>query len=71
MLRLLLWLSTLIGEDVNDSLHFDFGDNQFPHFLGSKYSEEDIEVDENSDTKFNTVKKYIPSSILQYIVTNV
>jgi hypothetical protein len=36
--------SEKIGEDVNDSQHFNFGDNQFPNFLGSRNGPEENDV---------------------------
>jgi hypothetical protein len=63
--------SEKIGEDVNDSQHFNFGDNQFPNFLGSRNGAEDNDVDDSLDIEFDTVKKFVPSSILHYISSNV
>ena len=62
--------SEKIGDDVNDSQHFNFGDNQFPNYLGSLKEYIDIE-DDIVDIEFKSVKKYIPSSIIEYITTAV
>ncbi len=56
--------SEKIGEDVNNSYHFNFGDNQFPTFLGSRNGSDDNDADDNLNNQFKTVKKFIRSSIL-------
>jgi hypothetical protein len=63
--------SEKVGEDVNDSQHFNFGDNQFPNFLGSKNGAEGNDNVDSLDIEFDTVKNFIPSSILHYITSNV
>ena len=59
--------SEKLGEDVNDSYHFNFGDNQFPTFLSSRNESDDNDADDNLNNQFETVKKFIPTSILNYI----
>ena len=66
--------SEKLGIHVNDSIHVDFGDNKFPYFLGNKKNkaveEEDIDIDETSylsKEQIQSLKKYIPQSILSFL----
>lgn len=68
--------SEKIGEHVNDAKHVDFGDNKFPYFLGNKKNkeveEEIFEFDEDSylsKEQIDSLKKYIPQSILSFLST--
>ena len=69
-----------LGEDVNDHFHHDFGDNMFPYFGDSNpkatnqndIEEEDIDnIDHNpsvlSIADMNSLKKYIPVSVILYL----
>jgi len=69
--------SEKLGEHVNDSIHVDFGDNKFPYFLGNKKNKdvvEDImEFDEScylTKEQMQSLKKYIPQSILSFLSTS-
>ena len=70
--------SKQLGEDVDDKFHYDFGDNQFPYFLGNQsisaqtYSTSDSSSDD--DEEKNTidnlnVSKYIQKSLTTYCTT--
>lgn len=70
--------SEKLGEHVNDAVHVDFGDNKFPYFLGNKknkdVAEDIMEFEEScylSKEQINSLKKYIPQSILSFMSTSI
>jgi hypothetical protein len=72
--------SEKLGENVEDSFHYDFGDNMFPHFKENRktksvFEEEDgsdEDLDEEEDVlnrkRLSNLTEYIPQSILDFIL---
>ena len=72
--------SEKLGENVEDSFHYDFGDNMFPHFKQNRKTKSVFEEEDGSDedldeeeAAFNrkrssNLTEYIPQSILDFIL---
>ena len=41
--------SEKLGKNVEDSFHYDFGDNMFPHFKGNRKTKSVFEEEDGSD----------------------
>ena len=77
--------SEKLGISSEATVHVDFGDNKFPHYLGNKKTasfeheeaeeegEDDIKVHERSflsDEQIAALSKYIPTSIMSFLSVN-
>jgi hypothetical protein len=74
--------SEKLGEHVDDAFHLDFGDNMFPHFKGNIKTKSVFEEEDESDGEdleediedgmsrksLSTLKKYIPQSIIEFML---
>ena len=73
--------SEKLGERSDDKIHVDFGDNKFPHYLGTSKTlnlevsgeqedEDQLTYDLRtyiSEDNIEEVKKYVPESVLKYM----
>ena len=48
----------------------DFGDNVLSHYLGTEDIEEDGDDNWQLSEEYNILKKYIPISVLKFLITN-
>ena len=69
--------SEKLGEHVNDAIQVDFGDEKFPYFLGNKknkdFEEDNMEFEQSSylsKEQIQSLRKYIPQSILSFLSTS-
>ena len=77
--------SEKLGERPEDKVHVDFGDNKFPYYLGTAKTlnlnideqqlEEEVDISNHDisasicEENVEAVKKYVPESVLQYMLS--
>ena len=71
--------SEKLGEQEEDRVHADFGDNMFPHYLGTlktSHLEENADIEDQKNLNFSSfiseenieaVKQYVPESVLAFM----
>jgi hypothetical protein len=71
--------SEKLGEQEEDRVHADFGDNMFPHYLGTlktSHLEENAAIEDQKNLNFSSfiseenieaVKQYVPESVLAFM----
>ena len=71
--------SEKLGEQEEDRVHADFGDNMFPHYLGTlkrSHVEQNADIEDQKNLNFSSfiseenieaVKQYVPESVLAFM----